>query len=112
LIKALTKAIRETITWGVTALPFKRNLIPRFTKGGAAQETMKDTLIEEKRRYQDSWMEDFSVTHATFPFMCGRHRTLFNHVVLHDSACVALHYSIFLVQLDQMLRMEKDFLKF
>jgi hypothetical protein len=43
------KVIRETITRGVTTLPLKRNLVLRFMKGGGAQETMKDALIEEKR---------------------------------------------------------------
>jgi hypothetical protein len=37
------KVIRETITWGVTTLPLKRNLVPRFTKE-REQKTMKDTL--------------------------------------------------------------------
>jgi hypothetical protein len=37
------KVIRKAITWGVTILPLKRNLVPRFTKEGA-QETMKDAL--------------------------------------------------------------------
>jgi hypothetical protein len=30
--------IRVFITWGVTSLPLKRNLVLRFTKGGGAQE--------------------------------------------------------------------------
>jgi hypothetical protein len=47
------KVINKAITWGVTTLPLKRNLIPKFMKGGGAQETMNDTLIAEKQRYQD-----------------------------------------------------------
>jgi hypothetical protein len=40
----------------------------RFMKGGGAQETMKDALIEEKRWYQDSRKEEnFSVSHAASP---------------------------------------------
>jgi hypothetical protein len=35
--------IRETISWGVIALPLKRNLVLRFTKE-EAQETIKDAL--------------------------------------------------------------------
>jgi hypothetical protein len=74
---------------------------------------MKIALILEKGRYQDSWEEENStVSHTIFPFMSGRHSTLKNRVVLHDSACVALHYSIFLVQLNQMIGMENNFLKF
>jgi hypothetical protein len=38
--------IRIFVKQGVTALPIKRNLIPRFMKGGGAQETMNDALIE------------------------------------------------------------------
>jgi hypothetical protein len=34
LNKLLIVGIRVSITWGVTTLPLKRNLIPRFTKGG------------------------------------------------------------------------------
>jgi hypothetical protein len=36
----MMKVIRETITWGVIALPLEINLVPRFTKEGV-QETMK-----------------------------------------------------------------------
>jgi hypothetical protein len=43
MIKELIKVIKDSITRGVTALPLKRNLIPRFMKEGA-QETMKDPL--------------------------------------------------------------------
>jgi hypothetical protein len=34
LIKALMKVIREVITCGITTLPLKRNLIPRFRRRG------------------------------------------------------------------------------
>jgi hypothetical protein len=60
---------------------------------------MKGTLIVEKGGYQDnSTEENFSVFHATFPFVRGRYNTLSNRIVLHDSAYFGLHYSAFLVQ--------------
>jgi hypothetical protein len=73
---------------------------------------MKGTLIMEEGGYQDSLKEEnFSVFHATFSFVRGRHSTLSNWVMLHGSACVALHYSIFLVQqLEWKLRMETNLL--
>jgi hypothetical protein len=73
---------------------------------------MKGTLIMEEGGYYDSTKEEnFLVFHATFPFVCGRHSTLSNQIVLHDSACVALHYSIFLVQqLERKLRKETNLL--
>jgi hypothetical protein len=47
----------------------------------------------------DVWRkEDSSVTHATFSFEHGWHGTLLNRIVLHDSACIAFSYSVFLVQ--------------
>jgi hypothetical protein len=49
----------------------------------------------EERRYRDRWKgENFSVSQIGFPSMSGRHGTLKTPVVLHDSACVALHHSI------------------
>jgi hypothetical protein len=67
MIKVLMIVIRAAITRSVIApLPPKRNLIPRFTKGGGAQEVMKDALIEEKGRYQDSRKEEnFSISQST-----------------------------------------------
>jgi hypothetical protein len=38
------------------------------------------------------------VIHATFPFKHGWHGTLLNWIVLHDSTCIVLPYSVFLVQ--------------
>jgi hypothetical protein len=35
-----------------------RNIVPRFAKGGGAQETMKDTWVVEIREYQNSQEED------------------------------------------------------
>jgi hypothetical protein len=32
MIKPLMRVIRENVTWGVTALPLKRNLVSRFMK--------------------------------------------------------------------------------
>jgi hypothetical protein len=67
MIKALMTIIREFITRGVIALPLKRNLILRFTKGGGAQEMMKEALIVGKRRCRDCWKdENFSVSQTTF----------------------------------------------
>jgi hypothetical protein len=53
LIKALTKVISKTVTRGVTALPLKRNLFPRFTRE-EAQETIKDALTVNQEGQQDS----------------------------------------------------------
>jgi hypothetical protein len=53
----------------------------------------------EKGGHQDSWQEEnFSVFHATFPFVRGRHSTLSSQIVLHDFACFGLDYSVFLAQ--------------
>jgi hypothetical protein len=53
----------------VTALPLKRNLVLRFTKGGGAQETtMNDTLIMEIREYQNSREEDLHGFPCSFSF--------------------------------------------
>jgi hypothetical protein len=50
------------------------------------------------------WREkDSSITHATFPFEHERHGTLLNQIALHDSSCIVLPYSVFLVQ-----RLESD----
>jgi hypothetical protein len=67
---------------------------------GKAQGMIKDALIVEKRIYRDRWKEkkNFSISQIAFPTMSGRHDTLLNQVVLHDSTGVALHYSILLVQ--------------
>jgi hypothetical protein len=78
------------------------------------KKMMKDVLTVEKKVYKNSSKaENFSVSHTTFSSVRGRHRTLSNRIVLYDSACFGLHYSIFLVhQLDRTLRIEKNFLKF
>jgi hypothetical protein len=69
MIKALMTIITEFITRGVTTLPLKKNLILRFTKGGGAQETMKEELIVGKRRCRDyQKVENFSVSQTTFFF--------------------------------------------
>jgi hypothetical protein len=63
------KVIKIFVTQSVIAPPPKRNLIPRFTKGGGAHETMIDALIVEKRGYQNSREEeDFSTSHAASSF--------------------------------------------
>jgi hypothetical protein len=33
------KVIKESVTWGVTTLPLKRNLIPRFAEGERLQRS-------------------------------------------------------------------------
>jgi hypothetical protein len=38
------KVIKEVVTQGVTTLSLKRNLIPKFTKGGGAQKNDADQL--------------------------------------------------------------------
>jgi hypothetical protein len=43
MINTLMTMIWEFVTRGVTTLPLKRNLVPRFMKEGA-HETMKDVL--------------------------------------------------------------------
>jgi hypothetical protein len=48
---------RVSKIWDVTT-PLKRNLITRFTKGGGAQETMKDAMVVEIKGYWDSREED------------------------------------------------------
>jgi hypothetical protein len=62
------KVIKDFITRGVTTLPLKRNLIPRFTK--EAQETMKDALIVE-RILEPLKGGNFSISYATFPSVSG-----------------------------------------
>jgi hypothetical protein len=60
---------------------------------------MKGTLIVGKWGYRDSSKEEnFSVFHATFSFVRGWHSTLSSQIVLPNSACFGLHYSVFLVQ--------------
>jgi hypothetical protein len=57
--------------------PLKRNLIPRFMKGGVAQETMIDALTVYQEGYRDSLKEkNFLAVHATLPSMRRRHSTL------------------------------------
>jgi hypothetical protein len=75
MIKALIMVIRTAVTWDVTILPLKRNLIPRFTME-RAWETMKDALTPEKGGYWDRWKEDnLSVIYATFTSVRGWHST-------------------------------------
>jgi hypothetical protein len=50
MIKALIKVIKDSITRCVTALPLKRNLIPKFMKGGGHKKTMKNDSMSEKER--------------------------------------------------------------
>jgi hypothetical protein len=68
----LMKVISFFVTWGVIPLLLKRNLVPRFLKGGEAQETINDALTVENRGYQNRWKEEnSSVSHAAFPSVCG-----------------------------------------
>jgi hypothetical protein len=99
LVNTLMKVISKALTWGVIALPLKRNLVLRFRwRGHRKWWTMYWVSGTKDIGYQDSWKENFSVIHATFPFMNGWHSTLSNRIVLHESTCFGLHYSIFLVQ--------------
>jgi hypothetical protein len=61
----LIALIRVSEIRDVMTLPLKKNLVPRFMKGGGAQETMKDALVVEIRGYRDA------VSHAAFPSMHG-----------------------------------------
>jgi hypothetical protein len=63
------KVIKDFITRGVTTLPLKRNLIPRFTKE-EAQETMKDALTVE-RILEPLKGGNFSISYAIFPSVSG-----------------------------------------
>jgi hypothetical protein len=38
MVKPLMTLIRAAVKWGVTALPLKRNLVPRFMKGERKHE--------------------------------------------------------------------------
>jgi hypothetical protein len=42
--------IKDFIIWGITALPFKRNLIPRFMKGGGALRNDEGRIDHGERR--------------------------------------------------------------
>jgi hypothetical protein len=85
MIKALATTIREFIIRGVTTLPPLKNLVPRFTKWGRAQETMTEALIIGKWRCRDCQKEEnFSVSQTTF-FFCAWATELFD-----DSIHVAL----------------------
>jgi hypothetical protein len=54
------KVIIESIIWGVTALPLKRNLVPRFKKRGAARKQGTDMMkcFTGKIESQDDWNEN------------------------------------------------------
>jgi hypothetical protein len=54
------KVIIEFVTRGVTILPLKRNLIPRFEKRGAARKQGTDTTkcFTGKIENQDGWNEN------------------------------------------------------
>jgi hypothetical protein len=43
------KVIKEVITQSVTTISLKRNLIPRFTKGGGAQKNDAEQLDVENK---------------------------------------------------------------
>jgi hypothetical protein len=47
------KVISKAITQGVTTLPLKRNLVPRFMKE-VAQETIKEALTVYQEGQRDS----------------------------------------------------------
>jgi hypothetical protein len=69
--------IRVSKIWDVTALPLKRNLAPRFTKGrGKHKKTMKDALVVEIRECQNSREEDLHSLPCSFSFRRGWQSTL------------------------------------
>jgi hypothetical protein len=74
MVKPLMTIIRAAITWGVTALPLKRNLVSRFMKEGA-QETMKGALTAEN--------EDIGTVGRRGTSMRGRHSTLTTSIMLY-----------------------------
>jgi hypothetical protein len=101
------KVIKDFVIRGVIP-PLKRNLVLRFTKGGGAQETMRDTLIMEKRGYQNSWKEeDLLVSHTTFLLLCVGDRAFWRL-----RSCCINHLISFFWQLPRMLWMDKTFIKF
>jgi hypothetical protein len=69
--------IKVFVTRGVTALPLKKNLIPRFKKRGGHTRNNEGCID-----FRDKWIsgpleeENFSVSHAAFPFMGGQKSTL------------------------------------
>jgi hypothetical protein len=84
---------------GCYSPPLLKEISSWVLRRRGAQETMKDALTTNHEGQRDSWKEeDFSITPATFPFEHGRHGTLLNQIVLHDSACIVLPYSVFLIQ--------------
>jgi hypothetical protein len=65
----LMNLIRVSEIQDVTALLLNRNLVPRFTKGGVAQETMmNDNLTVEIREYWNSQEEDLRGFPCSFSF--------------------------------------------
>jgi hypothetical protein len=73
----LMKRITNFVIWGVTTLPLKRNHVPRFTKEGEHKKMMEDAFTVYQEGYRNSCKEEnFSIIHATFPSVCGRHSNL------------------------------------
>jgi hypothetical protein len=54
MIEPLNKVIRENVTQCVIALPLKRNLIPRFTKGEGVPQNDEGCFDIGETDYQDS----------------------------------------------------------
>jgi hypothetical protein len=62
--------------------PLNRNLVPRFAKGGGAQETMKDALVTEIRECWNSQEDDLCDFPYSFPFRAWTTK----HLVTSDGA--------------------------
>jgi hypothetical protein len=55
------KVISKVITWGVTALPLKRNLISRFTKGRGMrndEECIDGVTSKQEKTYGHQGLEN------------------------------------------------------
>jgi hypothetical protein len=100
----------KIITWSVTAFPLNRNLVPRFELRQGEGTRNDERCIDWVAQRILGWLKGGKLLGhpCHFLFRHGRHITLSNRIVLHDSADVVLHYSIFLVhQLNRMLGKEK-----
>jgi hypothetical protein len=70
LIKILMERIKDSITQCVTSILLKRNLIPRFMKGGGSTRNDKKYLDVKKRNWDIEKIEKkefFLISHAAIP---------------------------------------------
>jgi hypothetical protein len=70
--------VKVFVTRGVTALPLKENLIPRFAEGEGAQENDEERLDVEKENEISRQLKRaiFPASNAAVPSVCGRQNTL------------------------------------